>query len=195
MPHWSTQIPERPRGPSFQILRTPAFKPLTAIVTSRDLLGTFTHYYKGRTTPCERPDCEACRENLPYRWHAYLTALNLADAMHFLFEVTAAGAEPFIEYRDAHGSTRGCLFQATRWKQRPNGRVLIQTKPADLTQRSLPPPPDLIKCLSILWDLPTNGLKPSNRDPQNRTDTIAREPAPIADLTHQIQNQIPPPQN
>lgn len=194
MPRWSQTIPEKPKGPALPILRTPAFKPLTAIITSNDLVGTFTHYFHGRTCPCEAPDCEACREGIPYRWHAYLSAIDCDNGLHFLFEVTAAGAEPFISYRDAHTTLRGCLFQARRWNSRPNGRILIQTKPADLTKRSLPPGPDLIKCLAILWDLPSNGLKAKGHNPEKRTNTVLVDPVPLKDVLDDLpQTQHPHP--
>ena len=172
MPNYTHNIPDSPSGPALPIRRTPAYTPMQAIVTSPDLIGTYTHYYKGRTVPCESPDCEPCQEGIPFRWHAYLAAHDRKTALHFIFEVTAAGAEPFIDYRDSHGTLRGCLFQARRHMQRQNGRVLIQTKPADLTEIRLPKPPDLTKCLAILWNLPNGEVKKNGVNPQKRTPRI-----------------------
>lgn len=169
MPTWSNQIPKDPRGPALPIVRTPAAKPLTAIITSLDLLGTYTHYYKGRTKPCERPDCEPCANGIPFRWHAYVAAIQPANDLHFLFELTASAAEPLIDYRDQHGTLRGCLFEASRWNRRPNGRILIRTKPADLTERRIPDAPDIQKCLAILWDLPNQDLAPGRFNGSKRT--------------------------
>ncbi len=149
--------------------RTPARRPLVGIVTSTDLLGTMTHYFKGRTMPCDRPECEACAKGQPYRWHAYMSALDVNTALHFLFEVTAQAAENFVQYREAHLTLRGCKFKATRWRANPNGRVLIQCKPADLHEISIPPSPDLLAVLSILWNLPSNGAQASVRDSQENT--------------------------
>ena len=154
MPTWQTTIPDSPRGPALPIRRTPAFKPLTAIVTSEDLLGCYTHFYKGSTIPCEGDDCPAHQDGIPFRWHAYLTAVDTGNNLHFIFEITALGAAPFTDYREHHKTLRGCLFQAKRWNNRPNGRILIQTKPADLTERQIPTAPDLRKCMAILWSLP-----------------------------------------
>lgn len=176
MPHWTRQIPDDPRGPALPILRTPAFKKLVAIVTSSDLVGTYTHYFKGRTAPCEKPDCEACRNGLPFRWHAYLAAEQTSSALHFIFETTAIGAEPFIDYREQHGTLRGCLFEAARWNNRPNGRILIRTKPADLTERRLPQGPDLTKCLAILWDLPAQDVGPAIYNPSKNSAQLAARP-------------------
>lgn len=173
MPTYTNQIPAPSSGPALPIRRTPPQTPLIAIVTSDDLIGTYTHYFKGRTQPCETPNCEPCQEGIPFRWHAYLSAWETKTALHFIFETTAAGAEPFTDYRDHHGTLRGCLFQAKRWLQRPNGRLLIQTKPVDLKEIRLPQPPDLIKCLAILWNLSDNHLAPDGYRPDRKMKAIA----------------------
>lgn len=173
MPNYTRNIPDAPSGPSLPIRRTPAYSPLVAIITTDDLIGTYTHYYKGRTVPCESPDCEPCQNGMPYRWHAYVAAWETKTGLHFIFEVTAAGAEPFIDYRDHHGTLRGCLFSARRLKQQPNGRVLIQTKPADLREIRLPKSPDMSKCLSILWSLSETRTQPVQHEPEKRTPQVS----------------------
>lgn len=175
-PRYTTDVPADPRGPSFPILRTPAYKPLIAIVTSEDLIGTFTHYFHGRTTPCDGDGCPACHDGLPYRWHAYQSAYNPENAMHFIFECTAQAAETFVQYRENGITLRGCKFQAIRLGGKPNGRVMIKTMTADLTQIALPKPPDLTKALAILWNLPDTDVEVRGRDAQNRTGRVRHQP-------------------
>lgn len=180
MPKWSHEAPEEPCGPALPIRRTPAYKPLVAIATSPDLIGTYTHFYKGHTVPCEHQayldpenpqseDCDACHDGIPYRWHSYLSAVDQADGLHFIFECTAQATEYFTAYRDANQTLRGCVFQARRLNQRPNGRVIIQTKPADLTDRRLPQGPDLAACMAIIWSLPEGSVQTERRSPEKKT--------------------------
>jgi len=172
MPNYSHRPPEQPNGPALPIRRTPAYKPLVAIVTSDDLVGCYTHFHKGHTVPCEAPDCEACNDGLPYRWHAYLSAVDRDTGLHFIFECTAQAAENFVTYRDAHGTLRGCCFQAQRLNQRPNGRVIIQTKPYDVAQHRIPNPPEITKCLAILWSLPTPDVYADGMNPDKKTTKL-----------------------
>lgn len=158
MPDWSNEVPKDPRGVALPIRRTPPHAPLCAIVTSTDIVGTMTHYWKSRTMPHEKVNCGACDAGIPYRWHSYMSAWERKTAMHFLFEVTAQAAEHFVTYRLAHGTLRGCAFRASRWRQNPNGRVLIETKPADIVEYPVPKGPDLIAVLSILWNLPASDV-------------------------------------
>ncbi len=176
MPSFSTEVPKDPRGPAFPIVRTPANGALCAIVTSPDLLGCYTHYFKGRTVPCEGEGCEACSNGLPYRWHAYQTCVTSKDHLHCLFECTAQAAENFTEYRKAHGTLRGCFFEAKRMHNKPNGRIIIRTKPADLTEFILPDPPDIINCLSILWGFAREDVTAPSINPNKATRQVEKAP-------------------
>lgn len=209
MPQFSRDVPVDPRGPAFPILRTPPGRSISAIITSPDLIGCFTHYYKGRTVPCEGtgcrlclngdtpttddlgvtthgagkhkilcdgPACEACHDGLPYRWHAYQSAYVTSTSLHCIFECTAQAAEHFTDYREAHSSLRGCHFEARRYNSRPNGRILVRCTPANLTGIILPKPPDLVKCLAILWGFPAPHVQPGKINPEKKTRNVTHKP-------------------
>jgi hypothetical protein len=169
-----------------EIVRTPTGKPLTAIITSRNLLGCNTHFFKGRTLPCETPTCEACLQGSPWRWHAYLACWNPATGEHFLFETTAAASEAFAAYRSRYGTLRGCKFRASRSTTSKTGRIKIECVPADLARTTIPEEPDLIRVLSVLWNLPTSQMsrrQPPYSDPEIQVKTpqaLAEEFAAIA---------------
>ncbi len=176
MPEWSNEVPDDPRGVALPIRRTPPHGSLLAVVTSIDLVGTRTHFWQRRTMPHEKIKCEACKAGLPTRWHSYLSAWDHHTKMHFLFELTAQAAQHFVTFRKAHGTLRGCLFKASRWRQIPNGRVLIECKPFDIVSHPIPEAPDLITVLSILWNLPPDQL--NNNSPNQVVDlpTDSRDP-------------------
>jgi len=160
MPTWTTTIPDDPRGQGLPLLRTPAARSIKAIVTSHGLIGTDTHFWGGHTVPCEAPTCEACEAGIAYRWHAYLSAFNPDDQLHFIFECTANAAQAFADYHDEHKSLRACLFEAYRWKHARNGRVIVKCTPSGIHSAALPQPPDLYRVMSIIWRLPIKGIIP-----------------------------------
>lgn len=153
MATFSNRPPADPRGVALDLVRTPATGKIRACVTSEDLIGTYTHFFKGRTLPHDHDECMACKAGLPYRWHAWVSAYTADKHQHILFECTAQAADAFVAYREAHGTLRGGVFDAWRPNRRPNGRVIIQIKPADLGGITLPEPPDLMKCLAIIWNI------------------------------------------
>jgi hypothetical protein len=92
---------------------------------------------------------------MPYRWHAWVSALTSGKHQHILFEMTAQASKPLALYRKAYGTIRGAVFDATRPSRRSNGRVTLQVKQGDLANLKLPEPPDLVKCLAIIWNIAT----------------------------------------
>lgn len=176
MPQFSDTPPRNPKGVSFQIVRTPAGQPLIGIITSENLVGCFTHFWKRRTMPCKHPECDACKSGIPFRWHAYQSAYLTKTHAHVLFECTAQAAERFVEYREAHGSIRGCLFQASRANSAPNARLIIQCRPADLREIILPNPPDILGCLEILWDFRAGDLKADRTGVKKGQKTVTHHP-------------------
>jgi len=189
MPLWSKDVPSHTRGPAFPLKRTPTGKGIIAIVTSDDLVGCDTHWWGGHTVPCEGPECDACKNGIPFRWHGYLTALDTSTHLHFIFEMTAQAADSFKDFRKAHGSLRGCLFEAKRLRSAHNSRVCIRCKPADLREQHLPQPPEITKCMAIIWNLPDTDVQVSGL--LKEAPRIRHLPAAIPDQILEGNNRRP----
>lgn len=169
MPTWRTELPPEGKNRGYDLHRTPTTGSLIATITSEDLLICDTHYWHGRTTPCERESnvegktiddstCQACREKMPWRSHVYVAAFDNKKREHFIFECTTHAAKVLAEYRDAAGTLRGCVINASRAKGTPNGKVSIMTHAADLSKSFLPEAPQLTLALSVIWRLPRTAL-------------------------------------
>lgn len=164
MPTFLKRIPPMSKLKGWDLKRTPPATALTGIITCHELVATPTHYWGGRTVPCEGETCKACLALVPNRWHIYVSAYSNKTKEHFLFECTAQAGEAFDSYFHANGTLRGCAFGATRPKGGKNAKVFIETKPVDLSKQHLPEAPDLIRALCTIWQLPAGpieGLKES----------------------------------
>lgn len=164
---------------ALRLIRTPARGKLKLIVTSDDLLGCWTHFFAGRTTPCTGATCEACRGGASSRWHGYVSVLEPGAREHLIFECTAAAATSFANYRIKHGTLRGCDFIADRTSARPNARVRLRMTPADLAAIDLPEGANLTAVLCHIWGIP-----------QNETQTISG-PQNSPEIEHR--GTLPPP--
>jgi hypothetical protein len=166
--------PTDPNGQPLPIRRTPPTGSLIAVVTSKTLIGTSTHFYGGRTVPCTHETCEACQDGTPYRWHAYLSAYDLSKKLHFLLECTAAAAETFVKYAAEHETLRGCVFHAHRTNKRQNARVEIDTHVYTGSDKDLPPGADLVGALARLWNIPLTQIQtPAGRETQRALKVLA----------------------
>lgn len=170
---FNSDPPEDPRGTSLPLVRCPTMKAISGIILSDDLIGTNTHFYRGRTLPCDDGNCPACTDGFPWRWHAYLALYGLSSNRVVLFEMTAKATEPLILYRKAYGTLRGCHLTAKRANSSPNSRVIITTKRADLQATTLPDAPNVISALSIIWNIesPSISVEGINRGAQALTTT------------------------
>lgn len=170
----SNTPPDDPNGQPLPLRRTPNKGNLVGIITARQLLGTHTHFYGGRTVPCTHEDCAPCRDGTPYRWHAYVSAYDLQKHLHYLFECTAAAADAFVKYAAEHETLRGCLFSARRSSTRMNARVEIDTRLYTGSDRDLPPGADVVTALARLWNIPiTQILTPASRETQRNLQVLA----------------------
>ena len=191
MPTWSNELPTLAKHMGFDLRRTPPASAIQAIITSPDLIVVPTHYYHGRTTPCESPDCLPCRESIPFRTHVYVSAFDAKKREHFLFECTAEAAKPLAEYKNANGTLRGCVMHASRPKCRPNAKVWIQTNSIDLAKVQLPEPPDIQKALCIIWRIPLPATNPQHL--HDGTPTIRVRSNRLKPMRDQEDNAADPP--
>jgi len=167
MPTWTTKPDPSRDGHTYRIVRTPAHGTLNAVVTSTDLVGCYTHYHHHRTIPCEdSPDCPACKEGLPYRWHGYVSAVLIPTWEPVILEVTSAAGAALITCYEATGNLRGVQLAAHRPSGKPNGRVLMALKPTDPARIRLPEPPNVQQILCRIWSVPYN----QPRQPYTPTD-------------------------
>lgn len=154
MPRWLDHPPDAAKDVPYRIVRTPADKPLEAIITTPELLGCCTHFVHNRTVPCEGPDtCSHCAQGHAWRWHGYVAAILRVTLEHVLFEITAPSADTLRNYILLHGNLRGCRIKAFRPSNRPNGRVVLQTVPVDLSSTRLPDAPNVKRLLCHLWNV------------------------------------------
>lgn len=180
---FQNEPPDDPRGVSLPLKRCPTVKQVMGIITCDQMLCCPTHYYGGRTIPCTGEDCPAHKDGVPWRWHSYVSAWVPYQKLHILFESTAKASEPFKLYRLAHGTLRGCQYVAKRCTSAANSRVIIETKPADIEQLTLPNEPNVLQALSIIWNIPLSEMEVSGT-----TKDVAR--IRLADQAQSVANKI-----
>jgi len=140
------------------------------------MVGTPTHYYRGRTIPCDNETCPACNDGIPWRWHGYVGLFGLSSHRQVLFEFTAKAAEPLTQFALAYGTLRGCQIKAARANTAPNSRVIITTHPADLEKIHIPEPPNLLEALSIIWNIELPAIRVEGINKGNPSLQIAADP-------------------
>ncbi len=153
MSKWTSNPPPREAGYGMRLIRTPANGKLNGLITCDDLIGTPTHYFGGRTVPCDDQECKACEAAIGWRWHAYVPIVLARTHEHCILELTAQAAQSLKDYRKENLTLRGTWLSAQRAGNRRNGRVIITLAPHDLTQITLPPEPDVQQIMLHIWGI------------------------------------------
>jgi len=202
MPTFTNRLPEIGKHQGFDLRRTPATASLQAIITCEEMVVCDTHFWHGRTLPCEREvnengktvddtACPACIDKQSYRTHVYVSAFDPKTREHVIFECTATAAKPLEEYFQVTKTLRGCVIFASRPKQGKNSKVAIQTNTVNPLKVPLPQPPDVIRALSIIWRLPKTSLPVEEKPfkaPQIRPDRLG-----LDKMRNQPDNAADPP--
>jgi len=140
------------------LLRVPPKGLSGLVILSHDIVGCDTHYWRGRTRPCEAPNCDACQANQRPRWRGYLAVMSQRTEKIGVIELTPAAVAPVDRaFRQAR-TLRGCQIALARKNEKPNGQLFAQISVPNETKEHLPKAPNLKTYLAKLWDL--NVIKP-----------------------------------
>ena len=135
------------------LVRAPVNGKLAGLITAAQPVFAPTHWFGGRTVPCTEPECTACNEHRPTRWHAYITIWTPQTNTQILLELPEAASHRLSELSDVHGKLRGGRLAVFRNGNRQNSRVIINFWPNDATQYRLPKEPNIRNILEHIWQL------------------------------------------
>lgn len=123
------------------------------VVLSGDVLGIYTHFFRGRTHPCMENACEACKANHAPRWHGYLWVYNPRNEAMGILEITAAAITPLDKWFKQHRTLKGVSIKCDRVPKRPNGRLYIHCSESGYNSKDLPTPDSLKKILLNIFGM------------------------------------------
>lgn len=152
---------------------------LRAIITlSGDLLGLYTHYYRGRTIPCRDRECPGCDADHAPRWHGYLWVYSPRTKAIGVLEVTAAAVLPLDKWFRLHRTLRASELTLERVPKKPNGRLFVAVAQSPYNSEDLPTPPPLRRVLLNIF-----GLKHLPDADQPAADVVSKSHGQV-DLHH-----------
>lgn len=149
---WHDAPPTDSNSLNFQLIRTPPSKKLSMIVLSDKHEGAMLHFWRGRSTPCDMTNCQACKEGKSPRWYGYIYATPVRAFRIIIFEFTQRVA-PIIQQRLSQYKTiRGHQLTAGRTGSRPNSPLSLEFDDTIHDTNRLPTPDDLTDVLERMWE-------------------------------------------
>jgi len=188
-PIFFTDPTEIPKRDTAELIRTPANKPLRAIITSDKIIASPTHYESRRTIPCGGPgNCRLCERGLPWRLHGYLSILNYDNLAHQILEVPAKTYDAIAQWYKQFGTIRGLYIELSRPNQKPNGSIHAIIKKPTSQPPSLPDPLPVQWLLCKIWNVPL----PPDENPYKKNTRSLPQTTPT---TLNDQNALPSTEN
>jgi hypothetical protein len=151
-PEFLARPPEALIEPQWQIRRVRAKGTLGGVCLSHNLVGCYTHFFRGSTVPCpSQGTCEACDSNISRRWHSWFGAWAPETGGKCIVEVTLRAVSTFDARFRTNRTLRGCKFAIKRVPERDNGKLHVVLTDGDVPNDAIPKDCDVVKHLMRMW--------------------------------------------
>lgn len=183
---WTPRPSEHDVTAHLSLHRVTPNKPTLAVILSPDVIGLYTHYWRGRSVPCQPFGCPACEAHQRPRWYGYLGIWNPNNGSIAVLELTPPAIAPIDAWLKRHPSLRAAQIIAKRANKRPNSRLVVEIRPDVYNGEFLPPPPQVERTLEHIWE--SSG---HHRPDREEAADAASLPATQATTSRQTNGQAP----
>ncbi|WP_299030434.1 hypothetical protein [uncultured Thermanaerothrix sp.] len=149
---WSS-VPPNGTPHTIPLVRVPPHTAITGTILSDQMIGTWVHFYGGRSYPCRGENCPACEDDIGSRWKAYLHILQDEPPRQIILEITEHTARALADQTDGLPSLRGIRVRFSRRHPRRNAPVDVRLSNTHLPADSLPPSLDIPSHLERIWGI------------------------------------------
>jgi len=152
MDPWTPRPNRADKQASIPLLRSKPGRTFAALCVSPEIVGAYTHFWKGRTALCTYPECEPCHAHRAARWYGYLHVWTPATNATALLEITPSCVTPLEEYLAQFGTLRGAKITIARANHKINSRVVLTAQASAYALDKLPATLDVRAHLRRIWE-------------------------------------------
>ena len=173
---WNHDPEPESKTPKLKLLRCPQGSLPPFVILSPAQFGGDSHYYGGRTIPCEGRDCPYCAVHSKRIWKGYLAVWDAKHRTTGIIEFTKPCLETIRTYKAAHGTLRTHAIELHRAGKKINGTLSVILTPTAWADADIPPPPDVVGILTRMWN--------------QRPETIMKPQAPATEIVMETPEDI-----
>lgn len=167
------------REPTLPLRRVPMTGKLVGFVTTHQIHELWTHYFKGHTVGCTRPNdqavaylrgmCPGCDAHCSLKYEAYFGFFNPSSKNHVILGVPVGAVRQVIDQLGSLSGIRGVQLDINRAKPIMNSRVLVKTGMQMTDRTGIPAPFDVIAHLQRIWGVEhrqtiADSVRPESRE-------------------------------
>jgi hypothetical protein len=151
-PEFSARPPDGVTEAQWAIRRVGPDKPTKGVILSHNLVGCYTHFFRGCTVPCpSQGPCEPCANGTPRRWHSWFALYNPTNSFKAIMEITPRVIEAFDLAFRKNRTLRGLAIEMHRAPAKPNGKLYATITESTVPKETLPKSCDVAKHLMRMW--------------------------------------------
>lgn len=166
------------REPTLPLRRVPMTGKLVGFITTHQIHELWTHYHKGHTVGCTRPNdptvayetgmCPGCDARCSLKYEAYCGFFNPATKNHVILALPVGAVRQVIDQLGSLTGIRGVQLDVGRAKPIMNSRVLVKTGMQMTDRTGLPAPFDVIAHLQRIWGVEHRQTIADSQKPESR---------------------------
>lgn len=153
MTEWTNAPPTNDDRRSYKLLRCPAGGSIRGIIVNAEPVGAQLHYWKGRTVPCNKLDCDACKASHVPRWKGYLLIQSRASTRLAIVEYTERIHGDIAREHATNNGLRGSEIKIYRLGSKPNSPLYCEFDGKCSNLDLLPPEEDIQTMLERMWEV------------------------------------------
>ena len=141
-----------------------------AVILSEKMIGTYMHFWGGRSEPCMKKNCRACEAGNRARWYGWIGICVAETHQIMILEITRAAAEQIKEYLESHEKLRGAKIAGWRKGKKENGKLTLEIREGESKLLFLPKEPEICERLKRMWETKRRNLEVEREKPNKEED-------------------------
>lgn len=169
------------RVATLPLRRVPGSGSIAGIITTRDVREVWTHYHRGRTVGCSRPNCPGCLDHCPMRYEAYVGLYSADSKRHIILGLTVGAIRQLVDQVGRLDSIRGLMIACTRSSKRINARVILETRAMVADMTALPGSFEVLEHLERIWGVESREDVAAGSSDKQNAGRLPRVDTPLLD--------------
>lgn len=139
------------REPTLPLRRVPTSGKIAGVITTREVREVWTHFHRGRTVGCTKPNCPGCRASAAMRYEGYIGLYSPSAKSHVILGLTVGAVRQIVDQIGRLDSIRGLVIAATRKSKKPNARIVLECGLVYPDMSALPASFEVLEHLERIW--------------------------------------------
>jgi hypothetical protein len=150
---FQTDLNREPREKKYKLLRVKGRGIGNLVLLGHEFLWHDLHYWRKRSVPHFKENCEPCEYHNPIRVRGYIAVAGKLETKVLILEVTDYCKDAIRELASDRTTLRGCIVNLSRLEKKDNGKLTLHSDGKTVDASLIPENIDVAQCLRRIWGM------------------------------------------